>query len=414
MLNAERLVQRLNELGRIGATKSGGVTRLALTPEDLEGRELVRRWMNDAGMSVRTDAAGNLIGRFPGKEDLPPILVVSHTDTVPEGGKFDGTLGVLGAVEVCQHFREEGFRPRYPIEVISFTMEESSRFGLSMLGSKAFAGKFSHGDLERWIDRNGVSLTEALKEFGLDPERLIEEAPVSTDYTVGLELHIEQGQRLTSAGVPLGVVTGIAAPTRLKLRMVGEAMHSGASVIEQRKDALVAGAEIITQVERLTLREKPWETIATVGQLRVAPDVINVVPGEVELGIDVRGVAMDSKRRLVRAIEQTAARIAAKRGMTVRMEVMSDEQAVHMSKPVVETLCHLCEQRGLDYTRVVSMAGHDVMQLEEFMPLGMIFIRNVSGTSHSPAEHVEEEDIAYGLTLLYNAVRWFGEHGLGE
>jgi len=411
MIRSERLIERLEQLAHVGAVEGRGVTRLALTPEDRRGRQLAAGWMREAGMSIRTDDAGNLIGRYQGRQKLPPVLLMSHLDTVPNGGKYDGTLGVLGAIEVCQAFADEGYVPRHSVEVVDFTMEESSRFGLSMLGSKAVAGKLRPGDLENWHDRNGVSLCEAMRGFHLDPEKVVG-ARFAGPYTVGLELHIEQGQRLANSGVPLGIVNGIAAPTRLKLHIVGEAMHSGASVLEDRKDALVAGAEIITEVVKLTQRERPWDTIATVGQLRVAPDVINVVPGEAELGVDVRGVAMDSRRRLVRSIEQTAARVAARRGMTVRMEITSNEKAVQMTPVVVEQLQQICAEQGWPHETVVSMAGHDVMQLESLMPIGMIFIRNVSGTSHSPQENVAEEDIGYGLNLLYEAVRHFGENGL--
>jgi hydantoinase/carbamoylase family amidase len=414
MIEPQRLIGRLEQLGEIGADPSGGVTRLALTPDDARARDLVQAWMEEAGMNVQLDAAGNIIGRYPGREDLPPVLLASHIDTVPNGGIYDGTLGVLSAIEVCHCFREEGYLPRYPVEVVSFTMEESSRFGLSMLGSKAATGKLKPGTLDGWRDQLGTSLAEALRDFGLDPDELAQKTAEQWDrpFTAGLELHIEQGQRLISEEVPLGVVTGIAAPTRLKFTIVGEAMHSGASVLEDRKDALVAGAEMILEVVKLTKREKPWETIATVGQLRVAPDVINVVPGEAELGVDVRGVAMESKRRLVRAIEQTAAKVAARRGMTVRMEITSDEQSVELSEDVIERLAQLCEEQGWPYSRVLSMAGHDIMQLDGRMPLGLIFVRNVSGTSHSPAEDIAEEDIKYGLNLLYQAVRDIGERGL--
>jgi len=388
MIRSERLIDRLEQLAHVGAVEGHGVTRLALTPEDRRGRQLAAEWMRQAGMSVRTDDAGNLIGRYQGRHELPPVLLMSHLDTVPNGGKYDGTLGVLGAVEVCQAFADEGYVPRYPVEVVNFTMEESSRFGLSMLGSKAVAGKLRPGDLDHWHDKNGVSLCDAMRGFGLEPKK-VAGARFTGPYTVGLELHIEQGQRLANSGVPLGIVNGIAAPTRLKLHIVGEAMHSGASVLEDRKDALVAGAEIITEVVKLT-------------------HVINVVPGEAELGVDVRGVAMDSRRRLVRAIEQTAARVAARRGMTVRMEITSNEKAVQMTPVVVEQLQQICAEQGWPHETVVSMAGHDVMQL----PIGLIFIRNVSGTSHSPQENVAEEDIRYGLSLLYEAVRHFGENGL--
>lgn len=395
------LLHHLDELGRIGSTPEGGRTRLAFSAADDEGRRYVARLMTETGLAVREDAVGNVFGRLEGRDAaLPAVLVGSHVDTVPNAGKYDGCLGVLAAIAAVRALPD---RPRHGVEVVSFAGEESSRFGLSLIGSRAFAGTLDPAVLERYVDADGISLGRALRERGGTDPRAAACPPGR--YRAFLELHIEQGAYLADAGRQVGVITGIAAPLRIRFVIQGEAAHSGASRLERRKDALMAVSRVLVQVEDLVRREGDSGTIATVGHLVVSPNVMNVVPGQVEFTLDVRGVQEDSRRRLARAIQRAVGREAALRGMGVAVEVLGEDPPVPLSAGLQRLLGRVCDDLGVAWMPMPSMAGHDAMQVSRVCPTGMLFCRNVSRTSHSPVEEVADEDAIAGAQVLAEAVR---------
>lgn len=399
------LIERLHELGRIGATREGGRTRLAFTCADDEGRRYVAELMAAAGLAVREDPVGNLFGRLEGQDpSLPAVLVGSHVDTVPNAGLYDGCLGVLAGVAAV---RSLPARPTHPVEVVSFMGEESSRFGLSLIGSRAFAGTLGPADLERYVDDEGITLAQVLSRRGCSDPRAAACPPGR--YRAFLELHIEQGSYLVDAGRQVGVVTGIAAPLRMKFAIKGEAAHSGASRLEQRKDALMATGHVLAQVEDLIRREQDTGTIATIGRLTVLPNVMNVVPGEVEFTLDVRGVYEDSRRRLARAVQRAVGRETALRGMGVAVTVLAEDAPVPLPQRLQRVLGRVCDDLGVSWMPMPSMAGHDAMQVASVCPTAMLFCRNVSGTSHSPAERIAPDDVVAGARVLAEAVRRLAE-----
>lgn len=401
--------EQLEVLGKIGATPEGGRTRLAYTPEDEAGRAYVADLMRQSGMQVREDPVGNLFGRLEGREPgYPALLVGSHVDTVPNAGRLDGCLGVLAAIETVRTFNRAGITPLHPIEVVAFMGEESSRFGLALIGSRAFAGTLPP-NLERYVDKSGISLAQVLHDRGVTPEQLAGSVREPGTLHAYLELHIEQGSYLVGADKQIGVVTGIAAPTRMRIVVRGEAAHSGASTLDHRKDALMGAAQVLAHVEDLVRREQEWGTIATVGQLTVWPNSMNVVPGEVAFSLDVRGVEAGSRRRLSQTILRTAARVATERGLELQMEMLGEDQPVPLPERMQAILADACEQVGATHMAMPSMAGHDAMQVARLCPTGMVLVRNVSQVSHSPLEDLAPEDCGMGVRALAEATRRLAE-----
>jgi N-carbamoyl-L-amino-acid hydrolase len=401
-INVKAVLDRIEALGNIGRTDSG-ITRLAFSSSDREARTLLIRWMNDLHLSVNVDSAGNIFGTW-GDLRTPPILIGSHIDSVPNGGMYDGCLGVTAALEVVAACKREGLHPHIPLQVVSFQMEESSRFGQATFGSKVFAGRLTAAETTEWRDHSGQTLEQCFVENGLDLAQL-DTAHSHQAPQVYLELHIEQGTILREAGCAVGVVTGIAAPLRIHLTVLGEAAHSGAALPEHRKDALMAAGRILAQVEDLVERERSWGTVATVGLFRVLPNVMNVVPGEVEMGLDVRGINAGSRQRLARSILQVAAKVSAERKLQTQVSVVGEEVPVTLNEQMVDLLESSSEEEHVAHRRIVSLAGHDAMQMAAIAPTGMLLIRNVSGTSHSPKEWISPDDVAAGCKVLDRAVR---------
>ena len=399
-------VRHLYELGAIGATPRGGRTRLTLTPQDEQGRQYVKSLMAELGLRVREDALGNLFGRFEGQEaGLSPVLIGSHIDTVPDAGAFDGCLGVMSALAVVRTFRALGLRPRRPLEVVAFTGEESSRFGLALIGSRALAGTLDPATLDRYRDSEGNSLARCLEARGITAENLPALSVPRGHYHCYVELHIDQGSYLDEAGCPIGIVTGIAAPIRVRFVLRGEAAHSGATPFQSRRDALMAAAQILVEVERVAREEAPTMTVATVGQLQVWPNVINVVPGEVQFSLDLRGTDEASRRRLLRAIQRAVAREAARRRLDVVAQVLAVDAPVQLDEGLQQVMVDVCNELGVRWMRLPSMAGHDAMQMARICPAGMLFVRNRSRISHSPQEAIDPEDIEAGIRVLFGVVR---------
>jgi N-carbamoyl-L-amino-acid hydrolase len=358
--------------------------------------------MLECGMAVRTDPAMNLFGRR-GAAGRPFVMTGSHLDTVPQGGRFDGALGVLTALAAAKALDSRDMQA-LSLEVVAFTGEESSRFGLPLFGSRAYVGTLEFEKFPSYVDANGIGLEDALAQVGTSIESLRQ--PTMTERPQAfVELHIDQGTLLRDAGVPVGVVTAIAAPTRLAVWIEGKASHSGASLPGDRKDALVAAAQVITEIEALMRREEPWQSVATVGRVRVIPNVINVVPGEVELGIDIRGSDLGSKHRLVRAIDKLLARVSARRGLSVRRQATVNEDPVTLDERIVQAVDDAAAGLSIPRTKIISMAGHDSMQMAQVCPTGMVFVGNRSGTSHSPAEDIAPEDIEAGANVLLETIK---------
>lgn len=405
MVNVNRLRDNLQRLAKIGSQDGKGITRLAFSDADWEARQYVIEIMKNAGLSLRIDEFGNLIGRREGQDPhAAAVMMGSHIDSVPEGGNFDGIVGVLGAIEVIRCLNEEQIATYHPIEVVVFMAEESSRFGVATLGSKVLCGKIGFSDIEKLVDKEGISLPEAMRVHGLFPER-VGEAYYRGEVKSFLELHIEQGKVLETTGNTIGVVTGIVAPTRLRAIITGQADHSGATPMNMRQDALAAAAEIILGVERLANDLAEQGMVGTTGVIQASPGVMNVIPGRVELGIDIRGISPKCKERMLCELMEAIDKVRARRSVAIEVTMLANEQPVHMSGQMIEFLSGLCKEESYAFRQMTSGAGHDAMHMAAMAPTGILFIPCKAGISHNPAEWAEVSDIAIGTKLLLVAVQ---------
>ena len=400
-INADRLLADLDAFARIGADPQGGITRLAYSEADLQARQLFLDRATAAGLAPRTDAVGNIFARRAGREDgLAPVGFGSHLDSVPNGGRFDGPLGVLAALEISRALNDAGLTTRRPIDLICFAAEESGRFGLGTLGSKALVGKLTGQMLDSLRDPQGQSLRQVLQGCGFDPARLEQARLRPGDYHAYLELHLEQGAVLESRGLPVGVVTGIAAPTRYRVTYTGRADHSGATPMGLRKDALVAAAELVLAVQRLTVKHGSPTTVGTVGILRIQPGAMNVIPGQAMLGVDIRDIEAEGKSRVAKKVFAAAKRIAKKWGIEAAIEPLTDDPPVPLPGRIRQISAEACRARGIPFMELPSGAGHDAMYMAEVTEVGMLFTRCREGISHNPAEYVAPEDAVAGATAL--------------
>lgn len=400
VIDGERLWRRLSDLGEIGRHREGGVTRLSFTDEERSAKDRVASYMDEAGLSVREDAAGNLFGRHEGRNaGLPSVLVGSHVDSVYNGGDFDGPLGVLAGVEVLQTMRERGVDTDHPIEVVAFTDEEGARFSFGMIGSRALAGRLTPEDLAEYEDRDGLSIAEAMRAYGLDPERVGEAARPEGSVKAYVELHIEQGRVLENESLPAGIVTGIAGPVWLRFSVDGETGHAGATPMSLRHDALAAASEIMSLIEAEALAT--GTSVGTVGQLSLEPGGINIIPGHVEFSLDLRDIDQGVRDRVEARILEEAAEICRRRGVEMAVETLQRLAPAPCSELVMDAVGRACERFGIRPHALPSGAGHDGMQLVGLCPMGMIFVRSRGGVSHSPEEWSTREDCAVGCNVLY-------------
>jgi len=394
----------LNHLSQFGRTPQNGSNRLAFTLEDMEAREYFKALMHDAGLSVKEDAFGNIIGRIEGADPAAAAVAVgSHLDTVPNGGHFDGMVGSVAGLAAIIRLKARG-PLRAPLELIIFQMEESSRFSLATLGSKMMVGRV---DLEKCRiakDKNGVTMPEAMRQYGYDFEKLPSAARKKGELACFLEMHIEQSPTLEEKNLAVGIVTAIAAPIRLHIVVEGKASHSGGTAMNNRTDALVAASEMVLAVRTVANRFARKEIVATVGNLAVHPGAMNVVPGKAELWIDLRGtdkaVMDEAHAALVTAVNG----ISAMHGTPVSITVLVNDTPVAMTPEVISLLEECARDLALPVMRIVSGAGHDTMNIADITKTGMIFLRCKEGLSHNPEEYASPEDIMQGLDLLTEAL----------
>lgn len=403
-INGTRLNDRIARLAGFGQTPDGGVTRPTFTPAYLEAAKTVAAWMREAGLVVRRDAVGNLIGRREGgPAGLPAVALGSHIDTVIGGGRYDGALGVLSALEVAQALHENSVSLQHPLEVISFIEEEGTRWATGMLGSRFMAGHISEEFVRERADRQGVTISEALAGAGLDPSQFRHAARTPDEFHAYVELHIEQSTVLDSLGLPVGAVTGIAGPLFLALRLHGRADHAGATPMHLRRDALVAASRLV-----LAAVEAPASAsstaVATVGRLEVSPGAINVIPGEVFMTFDLRDIVEASRDRLEHDIRAEIARVAAEAGLTYELQELTRHLPVLLPEHMVDTISRAIEATGLPVHRLPSGAGHDAQIMAEVTDTAMIFVRSREGVSHNPREYSSPEDIVAGAEVLYHTV----------
>ena len=404
MIQRERLVKDFDAMAQLTAPGEG-INRLAFTDADWAGRQYIIDRMTDAGLSVEIDDFGNVIAYKIGKKpDLPVVMVGSHTDSVPNGGNYDGVVGVLSAIEVIRSMTDDSYEHDHTIAVVSFMCEESGRFGNATLGSKAMRGELRLQDLYRLVDKQGISLYEALKGRNLNPDG-IEEMAYKRPVKSFTEIHIEQGKVLEHEQKTIGIVTGIAAPERFYVTIRGNADHSGATPMNLRHDALCGASKIILGIEEIASMQEEPPVVGTVGVVEVTPGAMNVIPGAVKLGVDIRSISKAARNSVVTLVKEFIDITAEKRGLSYTIETIAQDYPVEMHPAMIREIEEAVKSVGVEYMTMPSGAGHDAMHWAEVVPTGMIFIPCRDGISHNPAEFAEMDDIVTGAAVLDKVLR---------
>lgn len=402
-MNLKRIEQSLIEINRFGYSEQG-MNRLAYTESERQAIDYMIKLFEEEGMKVIIDPVGNVIARREGTDPtLPAVVTGSHLDTVYNGGKYDGTLGVIAGLEVVRYLNEQNIETKHPIEIVIFACEESARFGVSTIGSMAMIGEFKE-ELLQLKDKDGISLRTAMENCSLNIERIEQAERKKEEIKVFYELHIEQGPVLENEGKQIGIVTGIAAPTRFLLEVVGEAAHSGTTPMPLRKDALLGAAEIALSLEQSALKEVENDTVATVGKCEVVSGSMNVIPEKVTMTIDIRSIHFKSKRKVVSELYQIIELIEKKRDVKVSISQLCNDRPIKMNDDIIHFLVQSCEKLNLSYRQMPSGAGHDAMMMAKRFPTGLIFVPSKNGISHNKEEFTSLEQIGAGVSLLKEAI----------
>jgi N-carbamoyl-L-amino-acid hydrolase len=396
-INGERLWRSLMDLAKIGATPKGGVKRLALTEVDRQGRDQFVRWAREAGLAVRWDAVGNIFARREGAEPLPPVMMGSHLDSQPSGGRFDGAYGVMAGLEVLRTLNDRKIRTRAPVEVASWTNEEGSRFAPGMAGSAVFAGVHRLEEILGSRDSEGVTFADALERIGY--------AGAGGPHPVlaYFEAHIEQGPVLEDTRTTIGVVQGALGQRWFDVAIVGQDAHAGPTPMALRKDALIAASRLVLEVNRIA-REYPDYARATVGFMQVKPNSRNVVPGEVHLTVDMRNASDSTLKKMKDDLQASAAMIAAECRVAAEVREIVHFPPCEFAPALVDSVRRAAGALGLSHRDIVSGAGHDAVYLARVAPTAMIFVPCEGGISHNEVENARPEDLAAGCDVLLQAV----------
>lgn len=402
-INLQRVKNLIEKLASISSV-SGELTRLAFTQEDEKAHDVITELCRQYDLSIRRDPIGNLFIRKAGKEDhLPAVAFGSHIDTVVNAGKFDGPLGSIAGLEILLQLFEQGIQTRYPLELIIFTCEESSRFNFATLGSKVMCGIVNQEKLSQLRDKQGKSLAEAMAEIGMDFNLVNQAKRHANEFKCFFELHIEQGPRLENENKTIGVVTGIAAPIRGIVKIQGQADHSGATAMHYRHDALLGGAELSLAIEQAAINAG-HSTVATVGNLTAKPGVMNVVPGYCELLVDIRGTHTEARDSVLHALQQEMENVAKKRGLSIEFQLISKDNPIVLPQEMISRIENAAASLGYSYEIMPSGAGHDAMHMATLCPTGMIFVPSHLGISHNPLEFTTWEDVEAGVKVLQKVV----------
>jgi N-carbamoyl-L-amino-acid hydrolase len=406
-VDAGRIEQRILELARFGADPEGGVSRVAFSEADIEGRRFIVSLMEEAGLEVRIDEAGNILGRRAGAaEGRPPILFGSHIDSVPGGGNYDGDVGVIAAIECVQVLAENAVETRHPLEVVVFTDEEGG-----LVGSRGMLGELSPEALEI-VSHSGKTIGEGLRDIGGDPDHLERAVRRRGDITAYLELHIEQGSVLDTDDIDIGIVQGIVGIKWWDVTLEGSANHAGTTPMDRRRDALLAAARLITAVNDVATGV-PGRQVGTVGRITAEPGAPNVIPGRVVMSLELRDLSMDKIDSLYGRIVERARALEAESGVKVTFTPLD---VTATAAPTDERIRRLIEASardlGLSFLHMPSGAGHDAQEVARIAPVGMIFVPSVDGISHSPKEFTAPQDMANGANVLLQTILRIDHAGL--
>jgi len=399
-IDRDRLTSEIEALALISEAEPPVVTRVVFTPSDLKARAWMKSHCEEAGLSVREDAVGNTFARWNGSDPSAPVVGTgSHVDAIPNAGKYDGVVGVLGGLEAIRALQQSGFRPRHSIELLIFTSEEPTRFGIGCLGSRLLSNTLPADSARKLSDNDGATLDEVRRKAGFAGE--LEQVKLPQGYYKAfVELHIEQGPLLERKQVPLGVVTKIAAPASLRVSIEGSGGHAGGVLMPDRRDALCAAAELILAIENTARSSGTIDTVATVGICDVFPGAVNSIPSRVRLTVDIRDTDLQRRDRVMCIIGDTCHSISAKRQVTVHRELVNADAPADCAPTIIEALAQSCRKYDLNFIPMVSRAYHDSLFMARIAPVAMLFIPCRNGYSHRPDEYASPEDIARGTLIL--------------
>ena len=405
MINSKRFEANFNAISEFGALKGGGLTRLAFSKEDLEARKFLINLIEKNGFKLKIDNVGNIFAIYDDgcEADAKPVCVGSHIDSVPNGGFYDGTLGVMAGLEALTAIKEAGIKLKRPLWLINFSCEESSRFKTATIGSKIISGKLSQQRLHELKDEDGISLFEAMSAAGFKPQNLDEAILKENSLHAYLELHIEQGPVLERSAISVGVVSGIAAPIRFEITIQGKADHSGATPMNMRSDALLAASHIIIAANKFAKNKKT--AVATVGYVHAKPGVLNVVPGEARLGVDLRDIDKASLEELNLELRNFVGELSRELKFSYEIRELSSDEPVKLSEHAINLLEDEAKKLGIKTLTLPSGAGHDAMNLTKLAnSVGMLFIPCVDGISHNTKEAINFKDAVSATKILTNAL----------
>jgi N-carbamoyl-L-amino-acid hydrolase len=399
-IDQDRLLSEIEALAQISDAEPPAVTRVVFTPTDLKARTWFRKKCLEQDLAVRQDAVGNMFARWAGTDETAAAVATgSHIDAIPNAGKYDGVVGVLGGLEAIRALQHSGFRPTRSIELILFTSEEPTRFGIGCLGSRMLSGALTAEAARKLTDASGETLEHVRQNADMQGD--LESVQLeSGHFHAFVELHIEQGPLLERAHVPLGIVESIAAPASYQLIAEGPGGHAGGVLMPDRKDALCAAAEIILTIEEAALASGSTDTVATVGVCDVFPAAVNSIPSRARLTLDLRDTDLARRDKVFRAIENKSRAVSEKRSVSLQFQIVNADAPAICSSTVTDALVRCCSKHNLRFQKIVSRAYHDSLFMSRIAPTGMLFIPCRSGYSHRPDEFASPEDIARGTLIL--------------
>lgn len=405
-INIDRLEETINSLGRIGQNEAGGIDRALGSEAEREARSwLINYWQRHLIGDLRIDEIANLWYKWEGQEALPPIVLGSHHDAVPNGGRYDGALGVLAATEIMRTLQESGIKLRHPLEIVSFTGEEPNPYNVSTLGSKVLSGRLVGEALKRLTHQgDGSPLGDCIHRLGGNLAQADRCRIKPGEIGAFIELHVEQGKRLfqmAQSSCAVGCITGIY---REEIRIEGEANHGGTTWMQDRHDALLAACELNLAFEKLLRQENNPEVVGTVGAMQVMPGAVSIIPDKVALMLEIRTADESIRRRLIDGLEEAVKAVETARGVRILRRVNLDQKEMPMDREVVEAVCRGIEATGEQARIYTSMAGHDAANMQRVAPSAMIFTQSVNGMSHCPQEYSRIEDIGRTVSALLEAV----------
>ncbi len=403
-IDQDRLISEIEALAAISDADPPAVTRIVFTPTDLKARTWLRRRCEEAGLTLRQDAIGNMFARWGGADSAAPAIGTgSHIDAIPNAGKYDGVVGVLGGLEAIRALQRSGFRPKHSIELLVFTSEEPTRFGIGCLGSRLLSGTLSQEAAKKLKDSAGESIEDVRRKAGVRGELDQVRLPDGY-YKAFVELHIEQGPVLERKQIPLGVVTSIAAPASMRITIEGSGGHAGGVLMPDRRDALCAAAELILAIENAARSSGAVDTVATVGICEVFPGAVNSIPSRVRLSADIRDTDLERRDAVIKTMEIASKVISAKRQVAIQTETLNADAPAQCAPEVIAALSDACRKHQQEFLPMVSRAYHDSLFMSRIAPTAMLFIPCRNGYSHRPDEYASPEDIARGTLVLAEAL----------